>query len=536
MNPIYQKEWFKLKWYLLALVFFTLILGSYFWFDIAGQYANIEPESMMWYRFSHLNDKPYSWLLYCFIIIAAIISACQFIPEAMGKKVRILAHLPVSLDGIIFRHLVAGIAIIITANTILTFEVFLVFNHFYPIDIVHVALKDMLFGQLPAIATYLGLAAVIIESDWRRKTIKFVIAALAAYVMLKEQYQLFDILWLFVLIWLLLPIKDSFLSIKTRRIQSLLYIVSIPVLGALLLSVSTTRLYNEYAVSHNKYYIFYSPLINDFVFQENGPNHSFFYGTPSSTLDKTQFEESLPFVYWKNLDIQGKLPVKVGNKSYNKGEIRNARLSMQYNPDKLIKPEVALYPFFNPISNKGSIRFPENAISLKSNRFEVYNAETARPNSELAAEVNQLADKANLNFPISSVWGKTTNMKPFDWGYFLKDNSGKLYNLNRADNKVYLKSVPVPEDIGDIVHIQVSENRHQKFYGYAINHLSKVYLISFPDYQFIPLQLDGFDYESMSFHMLADPLYYVVRFDDGKHYSAVLFDKNYSKIARTTLK
>ncbi len=121
-------------------------------------------------------------------------------------------------------------------------------------------------------------------------------------------------------------------------------------------------------------------------------------------------------------------------------------------------------------------------------------------------------------------------MKPFDWGYFIKDSHGKLFNLRRADNQVHMDQVDIPEDVGDIAYIQVSENRHKQFYGYAISRTSQVYLISYPDYRFIPLALEGFDYHSMSFQLLSDPLYFLVRYNDGTNYTAVRFSKNFEKV------
>lgn len=530
LNPIYQKEWLKLKRHALALTAAAIVLGCYFWLDLAGQYANIEPESMMWYRFSHLGDKPYHWLIYVFLLVGGIVAACQYVPEANGKRVRILTHLPISLNSVVLRHVVAGIAMILVVNAILTFFVLLAFSHYYPIDILQVAIKDMLFGQLPAIAFYLGGSAVIVESDWRRKSTKLVITALIIFVSIKSEYSRGDLLSLLAVTWLVFPVKDSFLSVKTRRLESKLFIFSIPLFAAVLVTISGYRIYHQYMIPHSKYYVFYSALLKDFVYQENGDNHTFYYGTSTKKLDKSEFEEALPFVYWKNLDIQGKLPVEVEGNIYDKRQIRNSRMSLQYDPSRLRQPEVKLYPFFNPISHKGSIRFPENAFALKSGRLEVYTAETAEPNQQLAQEVNKIAKELDVAFPVLEVWGKTTNMKPFDWGYFIKDSRGSIFNLSRSDNKVDLKKVIVPEEIGDIAYIQVSENRHKKFYGYAISASSDVYLIGYPDYKFIPLQLDDFDYKTMSFQLLSDPLYYVIRFNDGEKYSAVRFDKQYKKI------
>lgn len=530
VNAIYRKEWFKLKRYAFALMSLAAILGGYFCLDLVGQFASIEPESMMWYRFSHLGDKPYRWLLYGFVLTGGIIAVCQFVPEVMGKRVRILTHLPVSLDKVIVTHVLAGSTFVLIVNGIICLFVVLILNRYYPVDVVQVSVKDMLFGQLPAISLYLGLVAVIVESEWRQKSIKFTVAVLATFILLKEQYQLVDIGWVFLLAWFVFSVKDSFLSIKTRRLENRAYIVSVPVILICLSVVSGLQLYKQYSVSHTKFYLFYSSMLNDFVYQENAPKHTFFYGTLDTKMDRAQFEGSLPFVYWKNLDIQGKLPVLVEGKSYNKAQIRHSRMSLQYDPTRLRKPEVTLYPFFNPISDKGSIRFPENAFSLKSDRIEVYAAETARLNKELTDEVNGLAQNQGVVFPVKEVWGKTTNMKPFDWGYFIKDSSERIFNLNRADNTVHLTPVLLPEEIGHIVYIQVSENRHKKFYGYAISARSKVYLVSYPDYRFIPLEMKGFDYQTMSFQLLSDPLYYVMRYNDGEKYSAVRFSKNFTKI------
>lgn len=529
-KPIFLKEWLKLKKYSVVLTVCAVILGGYFWFDLAGQYANIEPESMMWYRFSHLGDKPYQWLMTVFLVVGAIVAVCQFVPEVIGKKVRILAHLPISLTKVVLFHLGAGLMMILTVNSVIALLVTLAMNHYYPSDIVQMTVRDMLLGQLPAIALYLGLSAVIIEQNWAKRALKIIVTGLVCSIWIKPHYEVFDAVWGLLLLWLAIAVIDSFLSVKTRRIENKAYLLSVALAVIALTMVTGSRMYNQYAVDKAKFYVFHSALLNDFVYQENKPHHQFNYGTTEKSLTKEEFEASLPFVYWKNLDIQKKLPVTVEGQSFDKNKIRTSRMSLQYDHTRQNKHEVALFPFFNPISDKGSIRFPENVLALRKDRFEIFAAETAKPNVALANEVNALAKQHDVAFPIQEVWGKTTNMKPFDWGYFIKDSSDKLFNLRRAENQVHMNAISVPEEIGNIAYVQVSENRHKQFYGYAISKASQVYLISYPDYHFIPLELDGFDYHSMSFQLLSDSLYYLVRYNDGTHYKAVRFSKAFEKI------
>lgn len=533
LSAIYQKEWLKLRRMFAALLITSLFIGGYFVFDLVGQFANIEPESMMWYRLVHLQDKPYSWLSYGFIFIAIIVACCQYIPEVQGNRVRILAHLPWSLNKVVGQHVLAGCMAIVIANAIIIGFALGVMNHYYPIDLVWLTGQDLLYGQLAAIAAYLGLTAVIVENNWWRKAVKIAATSLTVILLFKPHFQWVDLLYSALILWLLLLVKDSFLSVKTRRIEWVGFTASLPVIIAALCVSNSWDFYQKYAVKHTKFYLFHSAMLDDFVYQRNAEHHQFFYGTTQHDLTKQEFEQALPFVYWKNLDIQGKLPITVGETTYNKQQIRTSRLSLQYDPTRLELLEVPLYPLFNPDSALGAIRFPEQVFVTHAERLTVYDAETAKVNNELTQELNLLANEKGMSFPIQHVWGKTTNMKPFDWGYFIYDAKGHLFNLKRGDDIVSLTRVDVASEVDELVYLQVSENRHKAFYGYAVAKDSQVYLISYPDYQFIPLALDEFDHRTMSFQLLSDPLNYLVRYDDGEQYHAVTFDKQYKKLAST---
>ncbi|WP_070971162.1 DUF4857 domain-containing protein [Vibrio sonorensis] len=528
--PIYLKEWLKLRWFALALWAVALVSSAYFAADLVNQFANIEPESMMWYRFVHLRDKPYAWITYFFLANGFLVAVCQYVPEVLKRTVRILTHLPIPLNQVIRQHLIAGFALLIVLNGTLSLAVMATMKQYYPTHILWEVVKDLAFAQLPALVMYMGLSSVIIESQRRYQALKLLLTFSAVFAITKELYHTKDLWALLLVAWLALPVKDSFLSVKTRRLNYFAYrLIIAPIVIALCL-VTGWQLEQRYHTPHQKYYVFYSDVLNDFVYQENGANHTFHYGTQDSAISKAEFESALPFVYWKNLDIQGKLPITIGDVTFDKRTIRAARMSLQYSADKLHSSEVKLYPLFNPISSKGSIRFPEMAVAFENDRLAILAAETAREDEALSFVANQLAAYYSVAFPVRNVWGKTTNMKPFDWGYFVQDANGRLFNFGRADNKLYLKPVKTPEDVGDIEYVQVAENRHKKFYGYAINSRSKVYLISYPNYQFIPLDLEGFNHKTMSFQLLADPVNYVVRFNDGVHYNAVRFSKNYEKL------
>ena len=529
-RAIHHKEWLKLKWFLPALATVAVAAALHFWFELDLAFASIEPESMLWYRFAQLEDKPYSYLAPFFLLSGTVIALCQFLPEALQNRVRILTHLPVPLRSLVRHHLVAGAAAVLAVNSLTGLLLALIMSFYYPPEVVFIAVKDSLFWLLPSLTLYLGLCSVIIERSLWRKWLKLLPTVLIVLLFYKNRYSSGDLLLLAVILWLLPAVYDSFLSVKTLRLKTLPYRGGALLVGILILLSGMARYQQDVAKEFKKYYLFYSPVLEAFVYQKNGRGHQFEYGTTETTFNRETYEDALPFVYWKNRDIQGRLPVTIAGETYDKENIRKARLSLQYQPASLATGEVQLYPLFNPHSDKGAIPFPEEAFVLKKDRILVYDCESVEVVPELSGQINSLLADAGVAFPLTGIWGKTTNMKPFDWGYFIKDQKGRIFNLSRADNDLAVKQVPLPRQLAPIVYIQVSENRQKNFYGYLITANSRIFLISYPDYELIPLQLEGFDYRKMSFQLLADPLHYLVRFDDDKSYHAVLFDKDYQLI------
>lgn len=529
-QAIFKKEWIKLRWTLPALGLAALGLGFYFYFRLKLDFLSVEPESMMWYRFSQLEDKPYAPLAWFYLLCAATLALVQFLPETIRNRARILLHLPIPAFQMTLYHVGMGSLFLLFPCVILCCMVLVPMSSLYPAEIVHVTLKDLLFWLLPAFGVYLGLGAAIIERKKWKRAVKLVFALGFALFFLKERYEAWDLLGLLAILWLGWSLYDSFLGIKSKSSQTIPFQLGYAVFILFIAFSGVETWQKHFSGSDEKFYIFYSPVRDTFVYQKNGIGHQFEYGTKVERFDKAAYEAALPFIFWKDLDIQGKLPVTIHDEVFDKERIQSSRLSLQYDPSLLETHEVALYPFFNPQSHLGVIAFPEESLVVKKDGMRVYDSETARVNEELTEKVNRLLKEADVAFPVGELWGKTTNMKPFDWGYFFKDKDGGIFNLRRQNNVISLNKFPDEEAAKKILFMRISENRQQNFYGYAITEDNRIFLVSYPDYELIPLPIEGFDYKKTRLQLLADPMYYLVRSDDGTLYMATLFDKNYRKL------
>lgn len=529
IKQIIKKEWFKIKNYFLMLIIICIATIGHFWYNLDFSFSTIEPESMMWYRFVHLEQKPYYYISYLLLFCAIVISATQFLPERVKNRVKILCHLPVSLKKSLFMHLLIGLFYLLILATFLTVVLTAILFQYYPNEIVAVFIKDISFYFLGSNILYLGLSAAIIEKRNIYAAVKFIVTLFFIFVFFKNIFTLNDSIWLFIAIFMMFLGLDSFYSTKEQKIKNLIYKLSYTLSIAFVIFLAYDGHAKQYQHTFNRYYIFYSSVIKDFVYQKNFGDHKFEYGIKDKkTFDRESFESYLPFVYWRNLDIQKKLPILIDEKSFDKQTIKSSRLSFSYNPSDLKNKELEIYPLINTNKNIGMIRFPEEVISVLNNRINIYDFDNGLK-KELTDNINNLLKSNKITFPIKQIWGKPTNMKPFDLGYFIQDSKNNLFNLQRKDGLFCLTKVAYPKNI-DIRFVKIGENRQQKLAGYAIDSKSNFYLIDYKTFEFKQIKLKDFDYQSMKLLFISNPKYYQIRYDNQNSYYSTVFDKNLKMI------
>jgi len=523
-KSIFSKEWLKIKFYFILLLCLVCISQIYFFVNISFDFSVIEPESMLWYKFAHLYEKPYFSFVYLYLIIGLVVSFVQYIPERIHNRIKIMAHLPLKLRDSLYSHLFIGIIFIAILCLILSLSLILIMNEFYPDVIIKIILKDTVVYSVLSVVLYLGISAVILEKKPLLTALKFIFVSIIVFSFLKEQYTLNDIVLVVFLFFMPFLVLDSFYSIKEQRLTSIYFRFCIFLVTLLLLYIGYLTYNNNYKKEFNKYYIFYSNIINDFVYQKNYGKHKFEYGIKnSSSFSRAIYESYLPFVYWRNLDIQGKLPLDINKNIYSKKIIKTSRLGFSYHPEFLKDLEVNLYPLFNPLSHKGMIKYPEEMFIISSNGAVVYNFDEG-VSQKLTQELNIKLLNNNFSFPAKHIWGKPTNMKPFDKGYLVLDNKSNLFNIQRDNSIIRVIKVNYPKNI-NLKFMKISENKQKKLAGYAIDSQSNFYLLDW-NFNFNKIDLPNFDYKKMKLKLISNPINYLIRYDDSSSYYAVSFKKN----------
>ncbi|MCV6607126.1 MAG: hypothetical protein OIF32_02845, partial [Campylobacterales bacterium] len=90
IDSIIKKEWLKIRFIFLTLFIISLGILFKFWHNLSFSFSTIEPETMMWYRFVHLEQKPYEYFSYLFFVIGFAIAIFQFVPERVRNRIKIM--------------------------------------------------------------------------------------------------------------------------------------------------------------------------------------------------------------------------------------------------------------------------------------------------------------------------------------------------------------------------------------------------------------------------------------------------------------
>ncbi len=162
-------------------------------------------------------------------------------------------------------------------------------------------------------------------------------------------------------------------------------------------------------------HMFYSPVKQDFVFREHRGHHDFTYATASGeTFDRRAFETSLPFIYYKNMDIWGLLPVEIGGQSFDLETIRDARQVFELKSREVEDrhPSVPVYALLNSDPDKAGLSFPEDVFRMMADRMEFVNVDVNRVDPELTERFTAALTAEGFAFPARLVAGKQTILKP----------------------------------------------------------------------------------------------------------------------------
>ncbi|MCG8553142.1 MAG: DUF4857 domain-containing protein [Desulfobacterales bacterium] len=328
-----------------------------------------------------------------------------------------------------------------------------------------------------------------------------------------------------------------------NRFALAVYIVLIILGSALYLPMLYDKMFMDEV---GKTHLFYSPVSQDFILKEKivgkvppaarriaEDHHSniAYIKAGGTYVPRKTFERHLPFIYYKNMEIWGLLPITLDGRTFDKHTIKANRRVMELKARDIAgrSPDVPFFPLLESNPGQARLIFPEDRFRMTDTAMEFINADTNTLDTVLTKMYTITLKKKGFAFPARSVNGKFTVLKPFDEGVFIVDHDYRVFHIKRVDDKPLIKQTPIPPDL-KIRAIKISENKQKQFYGLALAQDGRIFLLGYDNYRLTPIPLAGYAPDRMDLKLIFNPLYCTAVYSDETTIRAVAMDNNFTLV------
>ncbi len=320
--------------------------------------------------------------------------------------------------------------------------------------------------------------------------------------------------------------RDTVFSIHT------IATVTMVVLAVGTMAIYLPMLYAKLFVHQpGKTHLLFSPVIEKFIYREKIvgeiPPESFekavdhrpeyaYRDEDGRWYTRVDFEKRLPFIYYKNMELWGLLPIKISGRTFDKDIIKNNRQIWELKQGEACGARLSepLYPLLESTPGQARLSFPPDRFRMTPDRMEFVNIYKNQVDDVLSTAFTAALKKEGFIFPARSVNGKFSILKPYDAGIFLVDDKYTVFHILRKNGEPVVVKTPVDPAL-KTSHIKVSEKKNRAYYGLLVSETGTLHLLSCDTYKVIELPLKDYDINTMDFKLIRDPLYTTAIYSDN---------------------
>ena len=324
------------------------------------------------------------------------------------------------------------------------------------------------------------------------------------------------------------------------RIVSMLCLVALVILA---LAWGLPQLYSTALLKQlDKTHVFFSPTLQKFIYTEqiyghdeeaarksDGHHADIVYKDEDGVYyDRLSFEAALPFIYFRNMEMRGLLPVLLEGRTLQRADIERSRRVLELPARQLDGryPSRPCLPLLEANPGQVALVYPTDRFRCTESAMQFINADSNTPDLMLTQLFTTALLKTGLVFPVRHVGGNFTTFKPHEGGIYLVDRQGRLFHLLRRDGQPQVQAVPLASGVVPR-HVLVSESRERRWAGLMLDNNDNVWLMReeldgvVP--AFLPLDVPQYDPDRMDCKLIFDPLYLTVVVSDSASLHAFVY-------------
>ena len=282
---------------------------------------------------------------------------------------------------------------------------------------------------------------------------------------------------------------------------------------------------------NNKTNVLYSPILKDFVFIKADVRQTYYADAKGNYYTRDEFEPLLPFLNFRQLMLTGKLPESIDGIPIRPKEVSLNNINLRVQPALIQYKPLQIFPLFESASGRLRLELPPDFFRIRS-RMEFITSLTNEINEEKSTLFTEALVKEGFSFPAKAIYGNPSTKKPFDEGYFVIDDKGKVFHIKMVKGMPFCKDTGIPTDL-NIVCMVTTENELRESYALVITKKNEVFIISYDRYTLIKVPVDEYDYKENTLLIKGDLFYRVITVNHQNGYHSVVTDRKYQTINRT---
>lgn len=288
-----------------------------------------------------------------------------------------------------------------------------------------------------------------------------------------------------------------------------------------------------------KTHIFYSPTAKKIIYTEQIRNRDMkaeekseghhadiiYKDEDGNYYTRLEFEERLPFIYFRNMEMRGLLPMTIGGKTFDSAQIQKDRRVLELTARRLDgKSHVdPVYPMLESNPDQVALVLPADRFRMTASALEWIDSDLNAVDADKTDLYTNALINEGFTFPSQGVWGNFTTFKPYDAGIFITDAKGKTFHLLRHNDLPVVKQVPFSSNIVP-QKILISETKDKLLYGIVLDTNNAVHLFHIQDYALTSLPTPDYNPCKMDVKVLMDPLYITVTYSDTDDIHVRVYD------------
>ncbi len=291
----------------------------------------------------------------------------------------------------------------------------------------------------------------------------------------------------------------------------------------------------------DKTHMFYSPVDNMMIYteqllhqdikaEEKSENHHadvVYKNEKGEYFTRNEFEAKIPFIYYRNMELRGLLPMTLHGKSFDRQAIQKERRVFEM-PSRLLDNKVykeQIYPLIDANPGQVALVLPADRIRFTDTMLEFIESDHNHIEPEQAVSYTKSLRDQGFTFPAKGIWGNFTTFKPFEGGVFVTDAKGKTFHLLRANNNLTVNKVAFAEDIVP-KKIVMAEAADKKYLGLVLDTKDRIYLLHQDGFRLSQIPTPNYISDQMDFKLIMDPLFITAVYADNKDIHAVAIANN----------